>query len=168
MIPKGNITVHLVGTEDIPAMTAHRLAYLIEMQGERPPEYLEKLKRELEAYFSDHIRSDNFIALVAVSQNRIMGYGALVLRSIPGDLNKPSYLEGDILNMYTLPHVRRQGVGTLILEKLLELARSKGLSKVGLHTSKDGEHLYRSFGFSEPIYPYLELILPFKPTAIDH
>jgi hypothetical protein len=32
-------------------------------------------------------------------------------------------------------------------------------SCVALHTSKDGENLYRKFGFSEPFYPYLELVL---------
>jgi GNAT superfamily N-acetyltransferase len=160
MVPKEDITIRLAEAGDIPAMTAHRLAYLTEMQGERPPEYMKKLKQELEAFFIDHIKAGDFFALVAESGDRIMGYGAMVLKSIPGDLNRPSYLEGDILNMYTLPHARRQGVGTVILEKLLDRARLLGLTKVGLHTSKDGEHLYRSFGFSEPVYPYLELILP--------
>jgi ribosomal protein S18 acetylase RimI-like enzyme len=153
------ITIRPVVSNDIPLMTAHRLAYLTEMQGERESDYLQKLEKELSAYFREHIQSGSFFALVAESEGRILGYGALVLKSIPGDLNKPAYLEGDILNMYTLPDARRLGVGTVILQGLLEKARSLGMSKVGLHTSKDGEHLYRSFGFSEPQYPYLELVL---------
>jgi ribosomal protein S18 acetylase RimI-like enzyme len=159
MINKENVTVRLVGEKDIPAMTANRLAYLTEMQGERSPEYMQNLERELAAYFRLYIESGSFFALVAESEGQILGYGAMVLRSVPGDLNKPSYLEGDILNMYTLPFARQQGVGRLILEALVAKARSMGLSKIGLHTSKDGEHLYRSYGFNEPIYPYLELVL---------
>ena len=153
------ISIRMVEEEDIPVMTAHRLNYLKEMQGEKPPEYLARLERELMAFFRRHIREGSFFALVAESEGEIVGYGAMVLRSIPGDLNQPSYLEGDILNMYTLPAARRKGVGKLILEALVSEARSRGLSKIGLHTSKDGEHLYRSFGFSEPRYPYLEMIL---------
>jgi GNAT superfamily N-acetyltransferase len=153
------ISLRLVTFADIPVMTAHRMAYLTEMQGEREPEYLKKLEMELAEYFREHIQSGSFFALVAESEGEILGYGGMVLRSIPGDLNKPAYLEGDILNMYTLPAARRRGVGTLILQGLLEKARSLGMSKVGLHTSKDGEMLYRSFGFSEPVYPYLELVL---------
>jgi ribosomal protein S18 acetylase RimI-like enzyme len=149
----------MVEEEDIPEMTAHRLNYLSEMQGEKAPEYLTKLERELMAFFRRHIREGNFYALVAESQGEILGYGAMVLRTIPGDLNQPSYMEGDILNMYTLPKARRQGVGRMILEALVSEARSMGLSKIGLHTSKAGEHLYRSFGFSEPQYPYLEMVL---------
>ena len=149
----------MVEEEDIPDMTAHRLNYLAELQGEKNPQYLAKLERELMAFFRMHIREGSFFALVAESEGNILGYGAMVLRSIPGDLNEPSYLEGDILNMYTLPAARRQGVGRLILEALVSEARYRGLSKIGLHTSRDGEHLYRSFGFSEPQYPYLEMIL---------
>jgi ribosomal protein S18 acetylase RimI-like enzyme len=159
MINKENFKIRLVEEKDIPAMTANRLAYLTEMQGERSPEYMQNLAIELTEYFRAHIKSGSFFALVAESEGLILGYGAMVLRYIPGDLNHSSYLEGDILNMYTLPQARRQGIGTLILEALLEKARLMGLSKIGLHTSKDGEHLYRSFGFNEPVYPYLELVL---------
>ena len=156
---KGKIIVRNVGEEDIQTMTDHRLAYLAEMQGERTTEYLRKLERELSGYFIEHIRKGDFFALVAESEGEVLGYGAMVLRSIPGDLNKSSYLEGDILNMYTLPHARRLGVGRLILEALVGKARSMGLSKIGLHTSRDGEHLYRSYGFNEPMFPYLEMLL---------
>ena len=149
----------MVEEDDIPVMTAHRLSYLLEMQGERDTHFLAKLERELMAFFRRHLREGNFFALVAESEGLVLGYGAMVLKTIPGDLNQSSYLEGDILNMYTLPHARRQGVGRIILEALVLEARSRGLSKIGLHTSKDGEHLYRSYGFSEPQYPYLEMIL---------
>jgi ribosomal protein S18 acetylase RimI-like enzyme len=47
----------------------------------------------------------------------------------------------------------------MILERLIEEAKKRGVSKVSLHTSKDGEKLYRKFGFSEPVYPVLELCL---------
>jgi ribosomal protein S18 acetylase RimI-like enzyme len=156
---KDNVIIRTVSESDITAMTSHRIAYLTEMQGEKPLEYLQQLKGELAAYFREHIQDGSFFALVAESEGQILGYGAIVLKSIPGDLNRPSYLEGDILNMYTLPHARKQGIGRMILEALVAEARPRGLSKIGLHTSKDGEHLYRSFGFHEPVYPYLELVL---------
>lgn len=83
----------------------------------------------------------------------------MVIKSIPGDFNKSSYLEGDILNMYTIPQARRKGISAMILEHLIEEARSRGISKISLHTSKDGERLYRKYNFSEPSYPVLELCL---------
>jgi GNAT superfamily N-acetyltransferase len=61
--------------------------------------------------------------------------------------------------MYTIPEARRQGISSMILSQLLTEAKAMGISKVALHTSKDGEILYRKFGFAEPIYSYLELVL---------
>jgi GNAT superfamily N-acetyltransferase len=88
-----------------------------------------------------------------------IAFGGMVIKKIPGDFSKASYLEGDILNMYTIPEARRKGISSLILTSLLSDARKMGICKVALHTSKDGEKLYRKFGFSEPAYPVLELII---------
>ncbi|NJO70356.1 MAG: GNAT family N-acetyltransferase [Bacteroidetes bacterium] len=84
----------------------------------------------------------------------------MVIKKIPGDFNKASYLEGDILNMYTIPGLRRKGISSLILTELLKEARNMGISKVALHTSNDGEKMYRNFGFTDPVYPVLELVIP--------
>ena len=37
--------------------------------------------------------------------------------------------------------------------------RAIGVSKVALHCSKAGEPLYRKYGFEDPVYPYLELMI---------
>jgi len=100
-----------------------------------------------------------FLSLLAEYEGKAVSYGGMILKKIPGDLNQSSYLEGDILNMYTLPEYRRKGISSLILNQLLAEAKTMGVSKVALHCSKDGEPLYRKFGFSDPIYPYLELIV---------
>jgi len=108
-------------------------------------------------FFQKSMANGSFMALVAEFEGKAVAYGGMVIREIPGDFNRSSYLEGDILNMYTIPTARRKGISTLILKQLLGNAKLMGVTKVALHTSKDGEKLYRSVGFSEPVYPYLEL-----------
>ena len=56
-------------------------------------------------------------------------------------------------------HTLGKGISALILQQLLNEAHYRGISKVALHTTKSGEKLYRKFGFSDPIYPVLELCL---------
>ena len=153
------ISVRKVNDVDIDAMIRYRIDYLLEMQGEREPSYVEQLTNKLSAYFHKGIANNSFLALVAEYEGAIVSYGGLVLREIPGDFNCPSYLEGDILNMYTIPKVRRKGISTVILNQLITEAKSLGVTKLALHTSKDGEKLYRSVGFNKPEYPYLELVL---------
>jgi GNAT superfamily N-acetyltransferase len=151
------ITIRRVEPVDIPAMTSARLKYLTEMQGQRPAEYLKELQQKLEAFFKQTMAESSFFALLAEYDGAAVSYGAMVLKKIPGDLNQSSYLEGDILNMYTLPEFRRKGISTLILKQLMLEAKAMGVSKVALHCSKDGEPLYRKFGFENPVYPYLEM-----------
>ena len=153
------IIIRRVEGNDIPLMAAARINYLTEMQGERSEEYLQELQQNLQSFFKQTMSEGSFFALQAEYEGKIVSYGGMILKKIPGDLNQSSYLEGEILNMYTLPEYRRRGISSLVLKKLLEEARIMGLSKVALHCSKTGELLYRKFGFSNPVFPYLELII---------
>ena len=161
-IDLSKIKIRKIGTGEVELLTTYRMAYLTEMQGERNEEYQLKLKNELNQYFIQALTDNRIFAFLAEQGDEILSFGAMVLKKIPGDFNQSSYLEGDILNMYTVPFARRKGISAIILEQLLTEARSRGISKVSLHTSKDGEKLYRKFGFSEPIYPVLELCLDVK------
>jgi GNAT superfamily N-acetyltransferase len=158
-IDKSKLRIRKIGVEEIPILIEYRLAYLAELQGKQDETHVEQLKKEMEIYFRKSMEEGRFFALCAEIEGMIISFGGMVIKEIPGDLNKPSYLEGDILNMYTIPELRRRGISAMILEQLLNAAKAIGISKVALHTSKDGENLYRKFGFSEPVYPYLELVL---------
>ncbi len=158
-IAKEKISIRRVEMQDIPAMTAARIDYLTEMQGERPVHYVQELQENLQQFFKLTMQEGSFFALLAEYEGKIVSYGGMILKKIPGDFNQSSYLEGDILNMYTVPAYRRKGISSLILEALLLEAKKRGISKVALHCSKDGEPLYRKYGFTDPVYPYLELVL---------
>ena len=158
-IDLSRINIREIGSNEVELLTTYRMAYLTEMQGERDEEYQQKLKSELNQYFSDALAEKRFFAFLAELNGEILSFGGMVLKKIPGDFNQSSYLEGDILNMYSLPFARRKGISALILQQLLNEAMKRGVSKVSLHTSKDGEKLYRKFGFSDPVYPVLELCL---------
>lgn len=158
-IDLSNIKIREIGPKEIELLTNYRLAYLTEMQGEQSDEYQQKLRDELNAYFTEALAENRFFAYLAELKGEILSFGAMVIKTIPGDFNQSSYQEGDILNMFTIPVARRNGISAMILQQLINEARNRGISKIALHTSKDGEKLYRKFGFSEPIYPVLELCL---------
>lgn len=153
------IKLREIGPNEIELLTKYRMAYLTEMQGEQSSEYQKNLSEELNIYFKEALAEKRFFAYMAELKGEILSFGAMVIKKIPGDFNQSFYLEGDILNMYTIPQARRQGISALILQKLIDEAGKRGISKISLHTTKDGEKLYRKFGFSEPVYPVLELLL---------
>ena len=153
------IQIRKIQTNEVELLTRYRMAYLTEMQGERSDEYQEVLKNELNQYFREALNEDRFFAFLAEQDGEALSFGGMVLKKIPGDFNQSSYLEGDILNMYTVPNVRRKGISALILQNLLNEALRRGVTKVSLHTSNDGEKLYRKFGFRDPVYPVMEINL---------
>lgn len=157
-IDKADVRLREIGLSEVELLTEYRMAYLTEMQGERPADYVSKLRGELTEFFRAALTEERFFAFMAIYNEEVISFGAMVLKKIPGDFNQSSYLEGDILNMYTVPQARRQGVSALILQRLIDEAKRRGITKISLHTSKDGEKLYRKFGFSEPVYPVLEFI----------
>lgn len=154
-----NLIIRNVGSSDVQDMAEARILYLTELLGEKEGVNRVKLKDEFAGWILKAMEEHRFFALAAELDGKTAGYGAMVIKQIPGDFGQPFYLEGDILNMYTLPEARRKGIASAILEALLGEAKARGISKVALHTSKDGEKLYREFGFNEPVYPYLERIL---------
>ena len=59
------------------------------------------------------------------------------------------------MNIYTAPQHRRKGLATIILNKLIDSAKEKGITAFELRASKDGEPVYVSEGFRlhpEPTY----------------
>jgi GNAT superfamily N-acetyltransferase len=158
-IDLSNIQIREIGTSEVETLTTYRMAYLTELQGEQSEEYQLKLRQELNDYFTQALTEKRFFAYLAELKGEILSFGAMVIKKIPGDFNQSSYLEGDILNMFTVPFARRKGISAMILQQLINEAKNRGIGKISLHTSKDGEKLYRKFGFSEPVYPVLELCL---------
>ena len=160
------IKIRKIELQDVPLLVDYRLKYLTELQGEQVVQNTETTREELENYFGTAISQKRFFAFAAEFDGVVVSFGGMVIKEIPGDFSSSTYLEGDILNMYTVPTVRRKGISQLILNALLKEAVTLGISKVALHTSKDGEHLYRKNGFAEPVYPYLELVI--KPENFTH
>lgn len=158
-IDLSKIVIRKVEDADISVMIEHRINYLSGLQGSRDNYYKQSLKKELEEYFRTAIKDGSFFALMALYEGIAVAFGGIIIKKVPGDFNKTTYLEGDILNMYTIPEARRNGISSLILAELLNQSKRIGISKIALHTSKDGEKMYRKFGFCEPVYPVLELIV---------
>jgi hypothetical protein len=87
---------------------------------------------------------ENMIALVAVYDKRIVGYGGISKgtrerRKGVGDL--AMYLHQDFQN---------NGLGTAMLNRLLSFAKKEGLHRISLHVIEDNKiavHLYEKFGF---------------------
>jgi ribosomal protein S18 acetylase RimI-like enzyme len=78
----------------------------------------------------------------------------------------PSAIDGKtqrpyIINMYTHPAYRRQGLAHQIMNHILEFLRAEGFSIARLNASEDGQSVYESLGF----HLSNEMVLPLDSVS---
>jgi GNAT superfamily N-acetyltransferase len=145
-----NVTYHRATIEDIEILVEYRLRFLAEHSGASEVSENEILKKNLREYFIQAMPKGAFIAWLAKRGEEVVATSGMVIWQMPPNNSVKTGKQGYILNMYTVPEARRQGICTALLEKMIEEAKSIGLSRVHLHASKLGEGVYRRRGFTEP------------------
>jgi GNAT superfamily N-acetyltransferase len=76
----------------------------------------------------------------------VAGAGLTLLDWGPTERN-PSPCRARVVNVFTSPPWRRQGLAKLLVARCLETARSRGIKQVGLSARGDVRVLYEAFGF---------------------
>jgi GNAT superfamily N-acetyltransferase len=94
------------------------------------------------------------VSLVAGDGDRLVSCGTgVTFRRVPGPAN-PSGRYGYIQSVVTERPWRGQGLARAVVAGLLDWYRQRGIHRVDLHATGDGEPIYRSLGFTlEPAYP---------------
>ncbi|MEU4688458.1 GNAT family N-acetyltransferase [Actinoplanes sp. NPDC023714] len=76
-----------------------------------------------------------------------------------GHPNGPDGLAGYVFSVATDPDQRRRGYSRACMTALLDWFRARGVNKVDLRASEDGEPLYESLGFRRTPDPAMRLSL---------
>ena len=146
-----SIQVRRAVRADLPVLLDLRLAFDREiLGGDLPPDRESPHRSQVADYLAAHIDGDTYLAVVAESDGRIVGMGGLVVVARPPNPRSRYSGEGFIVNVYTLPLWRRNGVGRAVIEALVAEANRLGLYRVYLRTSDHGRPLYERLGFRDP------------------
>ncbi len=130
---------------DAAALTALRLQFLREINaGDEPA----GLPAATEQYFARALADGSFVAWVAVEGDTVAATSGLSFQELAPNWSNPTGKVGYILNMYTEPARRGQGLASALFAHLLEEARSRGCGKVALHATAEGRRVYGKFGFA--------------------
>ncbi len=102
----------------------------------------------------EEITEGNRLVFIYKINDEFIGEGALVL-----DAGDPDYtIQGKrvyVSRMIVKKEYRNRGIGSEILEFLIEKAKQTGFSEMTIGVDKDNEnalHLYRKFGFTEVLF----------------
>ena len=105
------------------------------------------LEQENRVYYQKALAQNEHIACFAYTEDKIVGCGGICFyREMPSPDN-PTGKCAYLMNIYTKPQFRKQGVGDAMINSLVEQAIKRGISKIYLETSESGKRLYTKFGF---------------------
>ena len=119
---------------------------------------IEMLQDATVAYLADAMPAGQYVgwlATPAVAPERVVaGCGVIVRNIAPFPMRWPDGEEGIaggrqvlVVNVYTEPEFRRQGLARRLLATMLDWARRNGVDSVILHATDAARPLYTSLGF---------------------
>lgn len=144
------------GKEDIKELIELRIAYMEADFGQVSGQQRACMEKQLPDYFSRKL-GEELIAFVAMDGEKIASAAYLHKIEMPASPLVLSGFYGEVLNVYTRPEYRGNGLCTKLIQKILEYAREKGLARVDLSATREGYPIYKKIGFKERETRYTEM-----------
>lgn len=134
-----------------------RLTFLKELHSFSPEEE-EELRTKLTVFFNASLNKTLFCYVIEQNDKIISSVFLLVSEKIPVAAKETGRF-GTILNVYTCPSYRKQGLSRKNLKVAIKESRNHELDKLILAATESGYPLYKQFGFKETQAKYASMEL---------
>ena len=85
--------------------------------------------------------------VLAMDGDRLVGCATMCYIELMPTFSHPSGKRAHLMNVYTDPARRRQGVAFLMVSMLMDEAWKRGVTEISLDATEDGRPLYQKLGF---------------------
>lgn len=143
-----NITIRTAEKKDIATLVKFRFMYMTDVEGELSDKQIDALNTQLPQYFESHIGHD-FTAYIAEDNGKAVSVIFMVRLEKPASVHFLSGSTCYLMNVYTDAGYRRLGIASKILDRLIEDAKSEGITCIDLSATEMGKHVYLKKGFIE-------------------
>jgi GNAT superfamily N-acetyltransferase len=138
--------LRMATVDDLSVIMHHRRCMFIDM-GFRDEKSLDAMEATSTPFIRAGLENGSFHEWLVETADGVVAGGGVVVQIYPSSPRDPSARRAYILNMYTEPPYRKQGLARLIVETMIRWCREQGFAYVSLHASDDGRHLYEKLGF---------------------
>ena len=128
----------LVNTRMIVLRAANKLSNTVDMS---------EVEKESYAYYKRSLDIGEHIAYLVYDNGTFIGAGGVSFYQVMPTYHNPSGKKAYIMNMYTAPEYRRQGIAIHTLDLLVNDVRELGVSQIALEATDMGRPLYEKYGF---------------------
>ena len=145
------ITIRRAGPDHLAALMKWRMRVLHEVFSMDENADDAEIRANNEAYYKKHLSEGSHTACFAIEREsgRIIGCGGVCYQEGMPAPGKMSGKNGYLMNIYTLPEFRGEGIGRRIVEFLVDDAKERGAGKIYLESSGIAKKLYHEIGFSD-------------------
>jgi GNAT superfamily N-acetyltransferase len=149
--------IRLATTADADIIARHR-ARMFQDMGDIPPELFESFRAKSHEKIRSMLDRGEYIGWLAAPQdaadNIVAGAGAQLREVMPhpgtgpnGEATIASGRHAIVINVYTEPEWRRQGLGALLMKQIIDWSREQKLDRLVLHAAENARPLYERLGF---------------------
>lgn len=128
----------LVKTRIIVLRAANKLSVDVDMSVVEKTTY---------SYYRRALETGEHIAYLVYDNGTFIGAGGVSFYQVMPTYHNPSGKKAYIMNMYTAPEYRRQGIALHTLDLLVSDAKQQGVSQIALEATDMGRPLYAKYGF---------------------
>ena len=157
MLVSDNFQIRLAAVGDLELISWHR-ARMFQDMGELAPDLFESFRAQSLETLQRMFDRGEYVGWLASPENepgQIVAGAGLQLREVPphpqtnpnGKIDIVSGPQAIIQNVYTEPKWRRRGLAALLIERIIDWTRRKGIDSLVLHASDEGRALYERLGF---------------------
>ncbi|SEK74029.1 GNAT family N-acetyltransferase [Ruminococcus albus] len=142
---------------DLEALVSSRIKVLIAANKLPEDTDMSLIEQQSRDYYKQSLADGTHTAYLVYDGDDIIAAGGVSYYRVMPTCDVPTGRKAYIMNMYTDPRYRRQGIAYKTLSLLVEDAKSKGVDFISLEATDMGRPLYEKFGFVGTPH---EMILP--------
>jgi GNAT superfamily N-acetyltransferase len=139
--------IYQASRKDITALSNFRLEVLRAVFKLDRSTSLAKVFTETQKYYE--VFFDQQTTYLAYDKATIIGSGSICYYDILPMLESGSGKKARIMNVYTHPTYRNQGIASQLIACLIKDAHERGIDTISLSTTDMGKKVYEQFGFVE-------------------
>lgn len=143
-----DLTYRKASVEDLDLLVRTRIEVLRAANRLSGDTDMKEVEEQSRLYYQQALRDGSHTAWLVFDGDRFAGAGGISYYRVMPTCHNPSGRKAYIMNMYTRPEYRRQGIAYRTLALLVEDAKARGISQISLEATEMGRPLYEKYGFT--------------------
>ena len=140
-------TYRKAGLDDLELLVSSRVMVLKAANKLPDDADMSEIERQSRIFYKKALADGSHTAYLVFDGKRLIGTGGMSYYDVMPTCDVTSGKKAYVMNMYTDPEYRRQGIAYKTLDLLVADAKARGVEHITLEATDMGRPLYEKYGF---------------------